>query len=290
MFIHYFARRQKRIRFLMLLLIWWNICGSPISFGKVAYAQSANGLKFPVVADSPISGYLDHKRTDLGQPAHLIQFYDGKANPNSSAGFLFTCSNPSSTDWVGCLDNANGENNCLNSRELWYEDHKGVDFEYFPNWHTGGTCNPSQFTSTLPEVFAAAKGYVEIKAHNDYNGDYLVINHDLNRDGNTGNDNNRVFYIHFVVVRAGINDGSTVEEGEMIGIGGMEGLAWTPHLHFEVQRYFNGVTNAQPVDPFGWTSSESDPYTYPSGSLWSYQGYAPMIFKSCGNNCLVTTY
>ncbi|MCS6911361.1 MAG: M23 family metallopeptidase, partial [Anaerolineales bacterium] len=62
--------------------------------------------------------------------------------------------------------------------------------------------------------------------------------------------------------------------------GGMTGLAWTPHLHFEVQRFIGGQW--VPVDPYGWNGSlSSDPwpyrdYNYP---LWRHLIYLPLVTK-----------
>jgi murein DD-endopeptidase MepM/ murein hydrolase activator NlpD len=46
----------------------------------------------------------------------------------------------------------------------------------------------------------------------------------------------------------------------------MTGLAWTPHLHFEVQRQTE--SGWQPVDPFGWAGAANDPWIVPNFPLW----------------------
>ena len=71
-----------------------------------------------------ISGYFDHQSA-----AGLLTFYDGR-HSSSGAGFYFSCTNPSMYDWVGCEDAVSGEVACSNNRELWYDGHKGIDYEY----------------------------------------------------------------------------------------------------------------------------------------------------------------
>jgi murein DD-endopeptidase MepM/ murein hydrolase activator NlpD len=249
------------------------------------------GLNFPVVADTTLSGYFDHQRTTN----KIVQFYDGRANPNANAGFDFTCPDKGTTDWVGCLDAVSGEGNCVNANELWYNTHNGIDFEYFPDWHTGATCNLAKFGSRVYDIpiFAAANGVVSLVSTNSGNGYHYRISYDMNRDGNSANDNYYVLYLHLRAQSGHLGNTDPVQEGDFIGYGGMTGFAFTPHLHFEVQQVVSGCPssiNCPPVDPFGWTGAGNDPYSPTSPSLWLYRGYAPGILQTCTSGCTVVTH
>jgi murein DD-endopeptidase MepM/ murein hydrolase activator NlpD len=171
--------------------------------------------------------------------------------------------------WVGCDTAATDEAACPNGQELWYDNHQGIDYEYTPNWHTGASCDPGRFESTPnPPVYAPAPGLVDwVEDDHPFNGTFLRLYHDLNEDGNYYNDGLRSYYLHFAPNGIVVDVGQPVEAGELLGYGGMSGLAWTPHLHFEVQRQTE--EGWLPVDPFGWTgSAEDDPWPVPNHRLW----------------------
>ncbi len=65
----------------------------------------------------------------------------------------------------------------------------------------------------------------------------------------------------------------------------MTGKAWTPHLHFEVQRSNDPtfLTSKWPVDPYGWSGSESDPWAYDNYPLWRYEVELPVMLKDFGD-------
>ncbi len=137
-------------------------------------------FKYPVVPGSTISGHFDHT---LG--SGVVTFYDGRKN-NPGAGFYFQCANPYMNDWVGCQDNVSGEQSCDNSREVWYDGHRGTDYEYASNWHTGAYCNPGEFEGLTKAVYAPAPGRVVYAGYNDSqpgNGWHIRIEHDLDGDG-----------------------------------------------------------------------------------------------------------
>jgi murein DD-endopeptidase MepM/ murein hydrolase activator NlpD len=255
---------------------------------KAAHAQSVPTpvIHFPVVADAALPGYFDHQQTSND----LIKFYDGRANPNANSGFSFSCPAKNSVDWVGCLDTVSGEGGCVNANELWYDDHNGIDFEYFPDWQTGAICDLSKFQNriyTVP-IFSAVNGEVEFEAFDsEFNGRYYRILVDADGDGDTQNDNIKVWYLHLRQGTGYLYAGLKIKVGDYIGDGDMTGKAFTPHLHFHAQRKINSVW--QVVDPFGWATSGGDPYPYPSSSLWSYRGYAPGILQTCISNCMVVT-
>ncbi|NOZ73166.1 MAG: M23 family metallopeptidase [Chloroflexi bacterium] len=230
-----------------------------------------------IVLDTEISALFDHQ---VGSGD--ILFYDGRSSPSGN-GFYFTC--PIGGAWIGCLSPASNESSCPNSHELWYDGHKGVDYEYEDNWHTGGTCDRDRFANVTPvPVFAPARGKVALVQTNppdQYNGNAVFIKHDLNDNNNFDDDKFRSAYLHFYSIESVIRPGEIVSKGQLIGYGGMTGLAWTPHLHFEVQRASDiNFQNKWSVDPFGWQGAGSDPWPHENRWLWYLQTHLPMIIRS----------
>jgi murein DD-endopeptidase MepM/ murein hydrolase activator NlpD len=224
-------------------------------------------FRYPVVDQAEVSGYFDHD--DRSQ---VVTFYDGRSS-QSSHGFLFTCPALDKTapgagnSWVGCEIAANGEAGCPAERQLWYDNHRGLDYEYAPNWYTGAQCNPTQFDNLNPPIYAPAEGLVDtIGEGHPFNGNFIVLYHDLNGDGNFYNDGLRSYYLHFAANGIMVDEGTTVKVGDLLGYGDMSGLAWTPHLHFEVHR--RTENGWQPVDPYGWMGSTQDPWITPNHPLW----------------------
>lgn len=253
--------------------------GSQTSASQPAALQTndANSLsaaatpvfRFPVVPGATISGYFDHQSA-----SGIVMFYDGRHN-SPGAGFYFSCSNPAMYDWVGCEDAVAGEPACQNSRELWYDNHHGIDFEYSPAWHTGATCDPGRFAGITMPVYAPARGKVIMAGYDPNrpaNGWHIRIAHDLNGNGNFDDDNFRSVYLHFTANALAVSPGQIVEEGQYLGLGGSTGYSSSPHLHFEVQRSSDRFqTTYWPVDPFGWQGPGSDPYAYANVNLWQTQ-------------------
>ncbi len=215
---------------------------------------------FPVVPDAEISGFFDH------DPANLsIRFYDGRTSTGAN-GFTFSCPAVGGA-WVGCAHAATSEIACADDSELWYDNHHGIDFEYSPDWRTGDSCDLAKFELTLPLIYAPAPGIVDYVGENDlYNGNFIRIYHDLNGDGNYYNDNLRSYYLHFADNGILVDDGEILAAGDALGYGGATGLAWTPHLHFEVQQRTSLGWMA--VDPYGWDGDGEDPWYAPSLPLW----------------------
>lgn len=221
----------------------------------------------PVVAGAEISSYFDHDDT-----AQVVTFYDNRTS-KSNAGFLFTCPaidevTPGAGDsWVGCEVDAGDETACPNTEELWYDNHHGIDYEYDAGWYTGAQCDPDRFGNVNPPVYAPAQGLVEFIGENHpFNGNFILLYHDLNGDGNFYNDGLRSYYLHFADGGIFVDEGQIIQEGDLLGYGGMTGLAWTPHLHFEVQRQTE--SGWQPVDPYGWAGAGDDPWLVPNFPLW----------------------
>jgi murein DD-endopeptidase MepM/ murein hydrolase activator NlpD len=232
---------------------------------------------YPVVPGVPISGYFDHSQTN-----GIVTFYNGRHN-NQGYGYNFTCSNPYMNDWVGCEDNVAGEPSCSNSRELWYDNHKGIDYEYSTNWHTGSSCNIGQFSGITHPVYTPASGRVVWAGYDPSrpaNGWHIRIKHDLNNNGNYDDDNFRSVFLHFVANSLAVVQGDTVSDGQYLGLGGMTGTASTPHLHFEVQRSSDNFQgDIWSVDPYGWSGEGIDPWPYANHSLWKYFVNLPLVIK-----------
>jgi murein DD-endopeptidase MepM/ murein hydrolase activator NlpD len=221
----------------------------------------------PVVPNAVISGYFDHD-----PQAAQVTFYDGRRNLSPSYGFYFSCSSPSMYDFVGCQDPVSGEAGCANSRELWYDGHKGIDYEYSSNWHTGAACDPGRFSGITRNVYAPAGGKVTwagYDASRPGNGWHIRIKHDLNGNGNFEDDNFRSNFLHFTANALAVQTGEMVMEGQYLGLGGSTGYSSSPHLHFEVQKSSDNFTNTVwSVDPYGWQGSGSDPWPYLNVRLW----------------------
>ena len=175
-------------------------------------------------------------------------------------------------DWVGCEDNVVGEPLCSNNHELWYDNHKAIDYEYSFNWHTGSSCNVGQFSGITYPIYAPASGRVVWAGYDPSrpaNGWHIRIKHDLNNNSNYDDDNFRSVYLHFVENSLAVNQGDIVSEGQYLGLGGMTGTASTPHLHFEVQRSSdNFQSDIWSVDPYGWSGEGADQWPYTNYSLW----------------------
>lgn len=217
-------------------------------------------FRFPVVPDAEISGYFDHDPTSPG-----IVFYDGRASVGTN-GFNFSCPAVGGA-WIGCAGDATSEAGCADEDELWYDNHHGIDFEYSPDWRTGNSCDLNKFGNISPLIYAPADGLVDFVGEGDpYNGNYIRLYHDLDGDGNYYNDGLRSYYLHFADNGIVVDEGQLLAAGDVLGYGGATGLAWTPHLHFEVQQRTDVGWVA--VDPFGWQGTDPDPWYVPSQMLW----------------------
>ena len=220
----------------------------------------------PVVPVGVISGYFDHDPS-----SRSVVFYDGRRSSGSNYGFYFSCPEVGMWDYVGCLDAVSGEGACANNRELWYDNHKGIDYEYTTFWHTGAVCNLGRFTGITQAVYAPAAGLV-FQAGTDparpANGWHIRMKHDLNGNGNYDDDNFRSIYLHFSPNGLAVRAGQFVSEGQYLGLGGSTGYSSSPHLHFEVQRSYNGFQTYYSADPNGWQGAGADPWPYPNEVLW----------------------
>jgi murein DD-endopeptidase MepM/ murein hydrolase activator NlpD len=220
----------------------------------------------PVVPGAVISGYFDH---NLGND--LVTHYNGYGNKSPAYGFTFTCASVGMYDFVGCVDNVSGEGACRNERELWYDGHRGIDYEFAPNWHTGAYCDPGRFSGVTAPIYAPAAGRVLFAGYDPYrpgNGWHIRLKHDLNRNGNFDDDMFRSIYLHFTANALAVSAGQIVSEGQYLGLGGSTGYSSSPHLHFEVQRSSDYFQTYWSVDPFGWQGAGADPWPYQNALLY----------------------
>ena len=69
----------------------------------------------------------------------------------------------------------------------------------------------------------------------------------------------RIFDVkHLHLSRLDVAQGQRVTSGQQIGLSGNTGCSTGPHLHFEIEERSNSTRVV--VDPFGWNSSEGDPW------------------------------
>ena len=128
-------------------------------------------------------------------------------------------------------------------------------YNHYYDWHDG-----YDNALTYEPVAAAAPGtvmqadWLDPNCHECLSGLTIMINH--------GN-GLRSFYGH--LSRIDVAKGQYVRRGQVIGISGSTGTATGPHLHFGVY-YVN--RSQTPVDPYGWSGSYPDPWTWDVGNLW----------------------
>ena len=126
---------------------------------------------------------------------------------------------------------------------LYYDGHDGYDYAL-----------------TYEPVAAAADGTVKYadwldpNCHECLSGQTIQINH--------GN-GLQSFYGHLSQIY--VSKGQRVRRGQVIGISGMTGTATGPHLHFGV---YSTTRQYTPIDPYGWSGSSPDPYSWDVGNLW----------------------
>lgn len=185
-------------------------------------------FRYPLFRDPnriiEVSGWFDH----IGASDQFVTFFDGRQSVPGN-GFWFNCPQLMPTpDWIGCLDAVTGEENCPNTRELWYDAHRGTDYEYETDWHTGDTCDLTRFSNRQPvPVFAPARGRVYLVQRNHPgNGNAVWLMHDLNGNGDFTDDTLVSIYLHFDSIEPPIREGEMVDMGQLLGYGGMTGLAF----------------------------------------------------------------
>ena len=180
----------------LLFLIFTSVTPTSLASGKdAAMALTPTPVfRYPLFRDQnriiEISGWFDHS----GVSDQFVTFFDGRKN-TPGYGFLFSCPQLMYwPDWVGCLDAVTGEENCSDTRELWYDAHRGTDYEYETDWHTGDLCDLDRFSNRQPvPVFAPADGQVYLVQRNHAaNGNAVWLMHDLESVMHLGNFSNGI--------------------------------------------------------------------------------------------------
>lgn len=87
--------------------------------------------------------------------------------------------------------------------------HKGVDFR----------------AATGTPIPAAGAGRVVKRGYNSGHGNFIRIRH---------NGSFETLYAHMSKFKSGVNVGTTVKQGQIIGFAGSTGLSTGPHLHYEI--------------------------------------------------------
>jgi murein DD-endopeptidase MepM/ murein hydrolase activator NlpD len=275
----------------ILLTVGVLFLGTPAPVPAAPQPLVISLFRNPVVPGVVISGYFDHNPN-----AGWVTHYNGRTQAGSGAGYYFSCSTPNMYDWVACEDNVSGEQNCSNNRELWYDGHKGIDYEFSSAWHTGAACDPGRFSGLTMPIYAPAAGRVTWAGYDPArpgNGWHIRIKHDVNRNGSYDDDGLRSNFLHFTANSLAVTAGQIVQDGQYLGLGGTTGYSSSPHLHFEIQRSSDNFTgNVWSVDPYGWMGPGSDPWPYKNESLWRvptidmpYRKYLPYVSNQPSGAC-----
>jgi murein DD-endopeptidase MepM/ murein hydrolase activator NlpD len=186
-------------------------------------------LTLPFMGPHIVTSLFDHCYPDYGTNGTICR-YDGVQASAKVGG-------PDPTFDAGYAQTPAGHD------YLYYDGHDGYDYAL-----------------TYEPVAAAAPGVVIVanwldpNCHTCLSGQTIEINH--------GN-GLLTFYGHLSKIN--VTKGQYVARGQVIGISGMTGTATGPHLHFGVYNIHRSQT---PVDPYGWSGSYPDPYSWDQGNLW----------------------
>ena len=210
---------------------------SQIAYGPIEDGSGNTGmapargafLTLPFMGPHYITSVFSHCYPDYGDYSQVCR-YDGTIASKSVGG-------PDPDFTAGFAQTAGGHD------YLYYAGHDGYDYAL-----------------TYEPVAAAAPGRVILAnwlvpgCESCLSGKTIEIDH--------GN-GLLTFYGH--LSRIDVSKGQYVSRGQVIGISGMTGTATGPHLHFGVYSLHRSQT---PVDPYGWSGSYADPYSWDQGDLW----------------------
>ncbi|HVH64987.1 MAG TPA: M23 family metallopeptidase [Candidatus Acidoferrum sp.] len=177
----------------------------------------------------------------------------GSMQPVLAAGNLtlpFNIPNPRITSWMDHHYPTRQEDGIMirfdGASGYAYDGHRGTDFAV---------------PSNTP-VVAADDGTVIYSEWSDSGGWGVVIDHATNRTAYFHN--NQLF----------VYPGQHVSHGQLIALSGSTGNSTGPHVHFEVRDL---LTPWHSIDPFGWTGSGQDPWSWDQGLLWSNNPPVPFV-------------
>ncbi len=136
--------------------------------------------------------------------------------------------------------------------ESSYTIAKGFDEKKHPVYGTIEFHQGIDITAKEGEpIFAAAAGTIAEIGFNEEDGNYIYLEHGETRyesNGNTYNDGyTRTFYAQLSDFAEGLEEGSFVEQGDIIGYVGATGDATFPHLHFGLFAGHNPDTATNPI-------------------------------------------
>lgn len=199
----------------------------------------AGALTAPLSPPLQINSYFDHSQPGFVSGVPIINnnitiFTGTTTTPANGVCGQLTFSGQ--TFDVAYYAGPGGTGNCI-----WYEGHDGIDFQTAP-----GT-----------PVLAAASGKATEVTWDNCGGNYVRLWHSILGYSTR----------YFHLSQFSIATGTVVSQLQQIATsGGTGSCASGPHLHFDVR---NAKIGGQPMDPYGWFGTTTDPYPYNQGYLWT---------------------
>ncbi|MFA7209755.1 MAG: M23 family metallopeptidase, partial [Parcubacteria group bacterium] len=203
-------------------------------------------LGFPLMGytpyDAPISSVFDHSATAQydNDTDHHVTAFNGESSEDQGAYSGTTCY-PKADNLAfleSVLSNYVGYGSA-GEYYLCYDGHPGYDY-----------------VVSYVDVYSAAEGVVLGAGYDSCLGNNVTIQH-------KGGYKTRYFHLDSI-------DTNNVQLNQHIGPGiriGMSGNTGTcsdgSHLHFQVED-----ENNEPIDPYGWSGTENDPYPIKNATLW----------------------
>ncbi len=124
--------------------------------------------------------------------------------------------------------------------DTYHQDSTGNYFSIDFSWRNiadSGAAVYDESTDNIP-ILAAAGGKVFV-GYNEGNGHYVVVDHDSDGNHNTGF---QTRYLHFKTTPS-VSNGSTVDQGDLLGYMGDTGIGTGVHLHFGIRYQNSGLSS-----------------------------------------------
>ncbi|MFN2203884.1 MAG: peptidoglycan DD-metalloendopeptidase family protein [Caldilineaceae bacterium] len=214
-------------------------------------------LSFPLAAESSPSAFVQALR-DTDEGGWVDAWFDHDAPDKSKNDVLLL--------WDGRERKTAEYHSILGCYEgRCYDGHDGTDFPYRDP-------NPATTAYEPLPVQAAAAGVVASIVDNCGSG---------NRWCNRGYGNEVILlhdvgyftrYSHLDSIDSAQHVSAVVDAGDVLGVMGSTGNSYGAHLHFAVHQddgngRWDGEGQDLPVDPFGWSEQEPDPWAVATGSV-----------------------